>query len=52
MKIRTFFLVAFVLLISCQYAFTFTPSDDEVNSWVGTPVSGFIENKGQVMRYE
>ncbi len=48
MKVRTFFLAAFILFISCQYAFTYTPTDDEVNSWVGTPVPGFIENKGQL----
>jgi G:T/U-mismatch repair DNA glycosylase len=48
MKTKFTLLAAFILIISYQYAFTFTPSDDEVNSWVGTPVAGFIENKGQL----
>ena len=48
MKTKFTLLAAFILLISCQYALAFTPSDDEVNSWVGTPAAGFIENKGQL----
>jgi G:T/U-mismatch repair DNA glycosylase len=48
MKTKFSLLAAFILLISCQYALAFTPSDNEVNSWVGTPVAGFIENKGQL----
>jgi hypothetical protein len=54
MKMKLTILVVFILLISCQYALALTPSDNEVNSWVGTPVSGFIENKGQLcdMNYQ
>ncbi|HEY5124119.1 MAG TPA: T9SS type A sorting domain-containing protein [Ignavibacteria bacterium] len=48
MKTKFTLLAAFILLISCQYALAFTPSDNEVNSWIGTPVAGFIENKGQL----
>jgi hypothetical protein len=48
MKTKFTLLAAFFLFASCQYAFTYTPSDNEVNSWVGTPVSGFMENKGQL----
>lgn len=48
MKTKFTFIVTLILLISCRYALTFTPSDNEVNSWVGTPISGFIENKGQL----
>jgi len=48
MKTKFILLAAFILLISCQYALAFTPSGNEVNSWIGTPVSGFIENKGQL----
>ena len=48
MKTKSTLLAAFILLISCQYALAFTTSDDEVNSWIGTPVAGFMENKGQL----
>ena len=48
MKTKLTLLAAFFLLISGQYAFTNTPSDDEIKSWIGIPVSGFIENKGQL----
>jgi hypothetical protein len=48
MKTKITFLLAFILLISFHNALTFTPSDSEVNSWTGTPISGFIENKGQL----
>ena len=48
MKTKFTLLAAFILLIFYQYALAFTPSDDEVNSWMGTPVAGFMENKGQL----